>query len=169
MALTFDATLEGAAANSYITEAEAAAYFDGRLNADPWTNAAQGTRQRALVMATTRLERVTWLGSPTTTTQRLKWPRSGVRDELGTLFTGDTIPRPLQEATCELALHLLRLGSTDPAAADDLAGIESITIGPLSLTRAAAPPGDSDLPAEVRRCLARLAAAGSGTFRIVRA
>jgi len=169
MALVFDATPKGAAANSYVTEAEAAAYFDGRQNADAWIEASPDDRKRVLVTATTRLEQRPALGSRTTSTQRLKWPRRWVYDDEGTAYDADLIPRPLQEATCELALDYLRRGTLDPLASDDLDGVESLTIGPLSLSKAAAAIADSDLSTTVRRLLGRLSAAGASTFRIVRA
>jgi len=158
MALVFDATPAGAAANSYVSEAAAAAYFDGCQDADAWLNASPGARQRVLVAATTRLDRMSWLGERSTTTQRLEWPRDG-----------EEIMRWLEEATCELTLVLLRASPLDLLAGDELDGVESLSIGPLSLTKASTPPADSDLPPSVRRLIARWLAAGAGTFRVVRA
>lgn len=166
MALAFDATVQGASANAYITEAQASAYLDGRLNADAWANASTGARQRALVSATSRLEQLQFLGYKTTTTQRLAWPRAQVRDAEGLAYYDSTaIPRALLEATAELALTYLDQGG-DPYAGDDLAGVTSLSLGPVSLTRSAG--AEDDLPRVVRSLLAGLTGTGGGTFRLVR-
>ncbi len=168
MALTLDATVGGAAANSYLTLAQAAAYFDARLHADAWEAADPVDRERSLVQATRRLDRLPWVGRATTTTQRLAWPRSGVRTPEGVLHATDTLPTVLQEATAELALALLAAGTTDPVADDPLAGLTSVSLGPLSFSKSATPASDADLPVVVRRLLAPYAAAGGGTVRLVR-
>lgn len=164
--MALDATPSGAAANSYLTVAVAQAYFDGRRNADAWTSAATSAREQALVMATSRLDRVLWLGRKSQSTQRLEWPRAGVVDRAGVSYDSAVAPRPIQEATCEVALDLLVNG--DPDTNDALAGVSSFSLGPLSLTTTGA-GGGQDFPASVRRLCAGLAAAMGSTFRVMRA
>ncbi len=79
-AITIVATPKSASANSYITRANAQSYFDARLYVDAWTDAANTDKDKALAAATTRLDQEKWLGLPKTTTQALKWPRSGVEN-----------------------------------------------------------------------------------------
>jgi hypothetical protein len=169
MALTLDATAKGADANSYVTVAEATSYFEGRLDpADTWANAVSGatTEEVALVMATARLELESFYGIPTTTTQRLKWPRIGTYDSKGDYNDSDLVPRCVKEATYELALALLQ----DETMLDDTTGLQAfsrISAGSLSVdfrSRAA----DSGLPKIVRQLLAPVRTSHDNSAHIVR-
>jgi hypothetical protein len=91
MAVTVVATAKATNANSYVRADE---------------------KNRAVVMATNRLEQEEYHGTPTSSTQRLLWPRSGLSDDDGRSYDQDTIPRPVEEATYELALALLN-GETE--------------------------------------------------------
>lgn len=169
MALVLDATVKGANANSYVTQAEADTYFDGRLNASAWTGAGSGAgaaREQALVAATTRLEQETYYGYKTTTTQRLKWPRSGVDDEDGSTYSADVIPRCVKEACFEMALALLQ--DSKQLDATGLAGFENVRVGPLSVT-IKHPEPNGKLPAQVQRLLSGVMIGGAGTVGLVRA
>jgi hypothetical protein len=142
--LTLDATVSGAASNAYCDRTAANAYFDGRLNASAYTAEADvggGKREQALVMATSILDRLPWIGTVAVKTQRLQHPRSwmlkpydseiyvpenalppipGVVPGLPEYWPVNAVARPIVEATCELALELLR-------ASEDLGGEETIT------------------------------------------
>lgn len=96
-----NATIGGARSNSYLTYAEANAYFDERLAlAVPWSTSGQ---EAALIMATRVLDalaqpfktlfpgppayyriRRQWTGTAATAVQRLAWPRVGMLDQNGT-------------------------------------------------------------------------------------
>ena len=176
MAFTFDATPKGASANSYATVAEADDYFGGRLNAGAWS-AAGANKAIALAMATARLDAEQYLGAPTTTEQRLKWPRSSVlRDGPssddsvwygGTMYDIDTVPRPIKEACYELALALLTAGATDPLAETGLEQFERLAVGSVDLTmRDGFRAGQ--LPATVSRLLGPFRLGGDGTVRLLR-
>ena len=176
MAFAFDATPKGASANSYISVEDADTYFGGRLNSDAWI-AAGGNKEIALAMATSRLDAEQYLGTPTTSTQRLKWPRSSVlRDGPsgddgawygGTMYDVDTVPRPIQEACCELALALLTAGTTDPLAATGLEQFERLAVGSIDLTmRDGFRAGQ--LPDTVSRLLGPFRLGGDGTVRLLR-
>jgi hypothetical protein len=113
MAVTVVATAKATNANSYVSVADADTYFEGRLNASGWESSATADeKNRAVVMATNRLEQEEYHGTPTSSTQRLLWPRSGLSDDDGRSYDQDTIPRPVEEATYELALALLN-GETE--------------------------------------------------------
>ncbi len=97
---TLVATIGAANANSYLTHAEANAYFDERLPLSvPWVASGQ---EAALIMATRTLNalaqplktlfpgppayyriRRQWTGAAATTTQRLAWPRVQMYDQNG--------------------------------------------------------------------------------------
>lgn len=139
MALTLIATVGGATSNSYVTAADADAYFDGRAFASAWTSATTGQKEQALVYATTLLDRERWLGAKGSTftlalTQALAWPRrwaTTLEADAGPEIISEyfidtalgyyselTIPPPIVRATCELALEILRAGTTDPFTLD---------------------------------------------------
>lgn len=165
MAVTVVATIGGATSNSYLSVADADAYFNNRLNAAAWTGETDADQKaRALIQATEWLEGFTYVGARVTTTQRLSWPRI---DEGDDAFTTTEIPLNLQRACCELALHLLRAGSTDPLAPSGLEAFSTIQVGPIDLSiRSAAASGA--LPTVVKRLLRDLVAVGFGQFTITR-
>lgn len=129
---TLDSTVSGASSNSYVSRAAAQTYFDGRLNADNWQNGATADQDRSLMMATVYLERYEYLGTITSTSQRLKWPRSGLIDEEGRSVSSSAIPNAIAEATYELALAFLdgKLYLQD----DGIEQYESVSVGPISVT-----------------------------------
>jgi len=159
------ATAKSASANSYVTRASAQSYLDTRLAVDAWTAASGPDQDRALIMATSRLEQERYEGSRTTETQRLQWPRDGVYDADGYAYDEDVIPRPVEEATAELALALL--AGEISLAPTGLEGFEELSVGPVSLTPRGA-GGSPSLPAQVTRILRGLRTTAAGTVPIVR-
>lgn len=149
--LVITATPGSATANSFETLLEAQAYFESRLPLAGWDNA--DSQDVLLVMATRvlnmmaqphkKLRRIgdtdfyitgrQWTGSPTTTTQRLAWPRTGMYDANGNAIPSDVIPQALKDAQSELAGQL---GETDTTLdnAVSVGGITSIKAGSVSLT-----------------------------------
>jgi hypothetical protein len=107
MAVTVDATLAGANANSYISVADATTYFGNRLDAADWTAASTDDKGASLITATTWLETLDYYGDRSSTTQALKWPRTDVECD-GIEADATFIPREIKTATCEVALALLR-------------------------------------------------------------
>lgn len=110
MAVSVDATPAGAAANSYVTLAEADAYFAVRSHSEAWTGELDDdTRRRALITACNQLEvALQWVGYPTTTTQRLGMPRVGLRVRNGNAdYASDVVPQPIKDLQCEQALVVL--------------------------------------------------------------
>jgi len=82
MAISLDATVGGANANSYLTLADAQAIVDGMVqDADvtAWGTATTDAKNRALYTAAQRLDRERFLGARATDTQSMQWPRTGVR------------------------------------------------------------------------------------------
>jgi hypothetical protein len=132
--MAIDATEGGQNANSYITEAEADAYFAGRLNADGYTGAVQAEQEKALRTATLFLDsRIRWIGDikDQTTPQALAWPRvydidADTPEDI--LVLGQAIPQDLKNAQAELALFLIDNG--EPVDSNTL---DSIKVGSLSI------------------------------------
>jgi len=82
---------------SYATEVEAQAYFDTRLNTEPWDIADNATREKALAHATNIIDRLNFVGCKAVSTQVNQFPRGA-----------DTvIPEAIKSASAEIALALL--------------------------------------------------------------
>jgi len=107
MALVIDATSAGTSSNSYITLADAEIYFESRLNITEWTAATDDEKNRALVTATRIIDQNSFVGYRYTTTQALKFPRTGVPDYDSVVFVDGVIPEPIKDAQCEIALAAL--------------------------------------------------------------
>lgn len=176
MAFTFDSTLKGSDANSYISVASAVDILGGNLNATEFIATTTASQEKLLYMATARLEQERWVGSPTTSTQRLAWPRAAVPDQRygdqgGYVYYGppqydqDAMPQPLLEAVCELAAMLCKdntlLGDTG------LEGFERVSIGPMDVTPRHARKGGA-LPANVVRYLRGLRSSTEGQLPVIR-
>ena len=82
MAISIDATVGGASANSYITLADANSIVEGLVADDDvaaWEGSSNDNKNRALYTAAVRVDRERFLGARVTNTQALQWPRQGVR------------------------------------------------------------------------------------------
>ena len=166
MPVEVDATAKGVSSNSYVTVAEADAYFGDRLRSTDWTGATPDDKARALIGATARLEQEIYEGTKTTLEQALKWPRFGADDDDGNVFDHDTIPAIVKEATFEQALLEL---AADLTADTGLEGFEKIVVGPLEvIPRHAQAAGD--LSENVKRILRPVLETPSGAnIRLLRA
>lgn len=141
MAVTIDATVGGASANSYVTLAEMTTYMTGRLNSATFDDAATDDQNRALVEATREVDIKTYQGNRADSTQILAWPRQWARNvDSPTLdyFATNVIPERVKDATMELAFQFLEAGSTDIAMPDSSDGVIEKTIDVLT-TRYASP------------------------------
>jgi len=111
--------------NSFVSLADADSYFLDRANAT-WAAATDANKQAALIRATDYLvQKYTgdWLGSITSTSQALPWPRSGVVTSDGVVISSSAIPDAIKNATSELGLRAL---SNSNLFADTNAGSENI-------------------------------------------
>jgi hypothetical protein len=126
-----DVTPSGPNANSYVTVAEADAYFGQRLNSDRWFSSTLPVKESALVQATRWLDRQDYRGERTVPRQPRKWPREYVYDEDGYDVDPATIPQEVQDATCEAALALL---AEDLWGRTGLEAYEKAKVGPLDVT-----------------------------------
>ena len=105
---TVNATVGDASANSYVETAEADLYFDEAIGKDAWPAAASDTRDAAVISASRYLDQyMDWNGYRTTDTQRMDFPRNGVTDRDGLLYSDTTIPELLKQAVFELAYYLV--------------------------------------------------------------
>jgi hypothetical protein len=132
--MAIDATVKGTSSNSYQTRATADSYLKNeRLFISAWTDAAGSSKDAALIWATFILEiAIDYDGTPTTATQKLRLPRSGLVDADGDTIDMDTIPVLAEKASAELALYLLQ---RDRTAESELIGkaIKKAKVGPLEV------------------------------------
>lgn len=82
MATRIDATIAGADSNCYLSLADADAYFASSIREDAWSDFTDDERERALIQATSQIERLRLRGSPSdpSTPQALHFPRAGDYD-----------------------------------------------------------------------------------------
>jgi len=88
---------------SYVSVAEADAYFVDRVNAT-WAALANSAKQVALIKATDYIDGMfRFIGTKYTQAQALQWPRSSAYDPDGVIITG--LPIELKKACYEYALR----------------------------------------------------------------
>jgi hypothetical protein len=187
MAITIDATVGGASANSYLTLSAAQDLIDGMVENDDvtaWASATTDQKNRALYSATQRLDRERFLGARATDTQALQWPRTGVRKPdtyINTYavgfpfrittdyFTDTEIPDQVKQAQVVLAVYLNN--NKDGMGLSGLEDYKSVSIGSLSVTTAGASStatGADRVPPIFERYLTGLRISGPGNFAIKR-
>lgn len=102
MAAVIDATLSGASSNSYVTLADADAYFETTPDSGTWTDKTTDQKNRALISATRWIDALSFYGDRCTDTQALKWPREDYTVD-GVDLVCTLIPDGIKTATYELA------------------------------------------------------------------
>jgi hypothetical protein len=129
--MAIDTTPGGAAADGYVSEADADAYHLTRVDNDAWDTADTATKETAIKNATRLLDLLQWKGSKTFESGSLRWPREGVYDLDGLLVDEQIIPGWLENATAEYAFVLLRDG--DVTATPGSAGLERVKVDVIEL------------------------------------
>ena len=104
--MALDATLAGVTSNSYVTRARAEEIALTIPGSADWLAASDDDKDLSLIQATTWLETLDYKGLRCTTTQALKWPRSGA-DCDGLISTCTAIPYKIEFAEVVLAIRLL--------------------------------------------------------------
>jgi hypothetical protein len=139
--------------NSYATLAEADKHFEDRLDVAAWTDAEDDLKSKALVSATMLLDTLSWTGVVVSESQSLAFPRIGeyFNPRIGYVVIMNGVPDAIKKATIELAYHLLN----NDGLLDDTGGVDSISLGPISLTDLSAP---SKIPAWIMRTVRPLMA-----------
>lgn len=135
--MSLDATVGGANANSYVTQAEFEAYLEERLHVPAALleggSATDEQKEAALIWATRVLDANTcWTGSAATETQALNWPRSGMFSKNGFAIPEDEIPKALKNAQSEMAMLLF---GTDLTLQNEVIaqGLTALKAGPVEL------------------------------------
>jgi hypothetical protein len=164
MAVTINATAGNANANSFVTAAEADAYFADRSHSEDWDAADADGRARALIVATRRLEQEQYAGSRASVGQGLSWPRVGaVVDDVE--VAAGSVPTLVRRAQMELAIVVLR---EDVTADTGLEAFDAVSVGPVDVTVREGRQAGA-LPAHVLRELAPVLRTPPGVVRLRRA
>jgi hypothetical protein len=162
-------TIGGADSNSYVSLAEADAYFEARLDGESWATETSDRRTQGLLKVAKRLDQINWLGSRVTTIQALSWPRIGVakRDGAdvytyawvgypgigyGDQYRTDEIPDVIKDAQCEFAFAYLNEFNDGEEDEIESFGADGMNVK-FRQSRSI-----GDLPAEVMRLVAGLIA-----------
>lgn len=178
MAVTIDATVGGASANSYVPLADFTTYAESRQPSTAFDDATTDEKNRALVSAARRLDQENYHGVRVNETQALQWPRYGVEKPdvaysvldgpmsmESTWYDTDEIPQRIKDAQMELAYQILAGNSTP----DDtgLEQFQEVTVGSLAVTpRAGFRAGK--LPEVVLRWIRPLLRTSENGVRLVR-
>ena len=132
MAVTIVATAGGASSNSYMTLAEADAYFETTPDESTWTDKTDDQKNRSIISATRYIDGFEFYGKRCTTTQALKWPRKEYKVD-GVDVACTSIPDEVKIATFELARAL----ANNPNALVDTKGTdgtyEEVKLGDLEV------------------------------------
>ncbi len=132
---TLVATAGAANANSYLSVAGADSIADGMVGTLAWSTATEANKIKALITATNGLETLSWIGSRSTTTQALAWPRTDASCGDKTI-ADDDIPREIELATFDLANALLgdpTLLRSSPSSAALVTGVPNRDLKRLKL------------------------------------
>lgn len=105
MAATINATLSSASANSYVTLAEADAYFETVPSSTQWDNKQDDKKNRALIAATRWIDSFVFYGDRCDHGQALKFPRNNYQVDDVELACS-AIPNNIKYAQYELARAL---------------------------------------------------------------
>src|ERR1043165_5319347 len=115
-------------ANSYANASDGDSYFEAHLYAEAWTNATTSAKDVALVMATRLIDSMCqFSGRRAHDTQALQWPREECLDPdrgaksstvvapiSDSFVPNNVVPKPISDATCEMARELLIADRTAP-------------------------------------------------------
>ena len=113
-------------ANAYADVAGGDSYHEGHLYASAWSGASAGDKAAALVMASRIIDAEYQFGGVKAVSgQALQWPRAGCHDPDADGWAGGTVadsvvPKPVIEATCEMARELLIVDRTAAPAGEGL-------------------------------------------------
>jgi len=161
--MALDTTISGLSSNSYVTMAEADAYFEN----SPYGAAWEG-EEALLIYAALMLDcMVSWFGSKTITLQAREFPRTGLLELLransesydyGLSGMGgdpysNVIPQEIKNAQCELAMYY----KANPSAPINTGtNVNKIEVGPIKLDMNGLKAGEVEmLPAIVQGMISK--------------
>lgn len=121
-------------ANSYVSVAFADEYFGSHpFYADNWADLLAPQKESLLSTASRNLDMmVNWRGHPLTTTQGLRWPRTGAANLDGVAYPSNAIPVALRQAVCEYA-YFMSTPQGNPDAPSETEGVTELKVDVIQL------------------------------------
>lgn len=155
MATSLDATVGASTSNSYVTRANADAYFENHSKHATWDAVDSFDKDRYLMQSTTEIdmENIDGIKNDTTTTagvpnQALKFPRN-VDVDSGTEF----IPVAVKIATYEQALALAIAGGSSARRDMQQENVKRVRVGDVEEEYELGKGGGSELSSKARQVL----------------
>lgn len=131
MALTLVTTLGGTTSNSYVTEAEADAYFEAYTHfSATWLALTQQVKYARLISAARSLDRFRFVGWKADPEQAMAFPRvrqsySSELVALGIDSVGQEIPEEIKRAQMQMVMYLhFNASSTTGAVAREISSVD---------------------------------------------
>jgi hypothetical protein len=121
-----------AGANSYVTVTEADDYFSIDPNFGAAWAALDTADKEQLLMWSTRIldQKAVFFGNPVSTTQPLRWPRTGARTRDGEVIENTTVPLQVRQAVAELLKYAR---TNDPTIANDVQRLRRILVDVIEI------------------------------------
>lgn len=96
-----------------------------------WDALTDTEKQQYLSLATRYLDqKVDWKGNIADEDQALRWPRTGAYTRDGVAVGSTVIPRPVKDATCEMAKYLI---NNDPSAGQDTDVLKKVVVDVIEI------------------------------------
>jgi hypothetical protein len=167
--MAIDSTVGGIASNSYVSLAEAVAYFADRIHAGNWYDLSTNDREKVLITSTSIIDwYVDWKGSKTSQEQAREWPRTGV------ITSDGSIPSDVIPIQVKVAVYAFSLSSAvkDRVADGSLDGLSEVRASSLMIKTddGVYNSNPSAIPDKIWKILQGLTVKGSsGVIRLIRA
>ena len=167
--MALNATLGASDANSYVTRAEADAYFLDRMHSSAWAALADDESKDVFLISASRMLDwyINWKGDKASVAQSMQWPRDGAIRPDGTEIDDDVLPSEVKMAVYEQAFISI---ADDRTVDDPLAGFGQLKAGSLMIKAGAEAPNQTNaepVPDHVYRILSDLYDQG-GNISVVR-
>ncbi|MEK9721880.1 MAG: DnaT-like ssDNA-binding protein [Rhodospirillaceae bacterium] len=141
MALTVEDGTGLAAADSYLSEADADTYHTNHGNPSAWSGATSSAKEEALRLGTQYLDvvyQLRWKGRKVSSSMALDWPRTSVHDESGYLVSSSAVPQAIKDACAVAALEHVNAAAASTSLLPNQAspgGIdaERVKVGPIEV------------------------------------
>lgn len=124
-----NSTTGDAAADSYVSLEYANAFFASSVSNTAWP--ADDPKKEAALIESTRIldSQFEWAGDIASSSQALRWPRTGAYDLDGREYASNNIPKILKDAVCNYAYFLLQNNGLNQTQSP----VKEVKIGPIDL------------------------------------
>jgi len=127
--MSFNSSTTDLDANSFVTVAEADAFFADRFGYDDWALATTTTtiKEQLLVTASQRINEEIFAGTTTTDLRDLQFPKSDIYDRYNDLIAETVIPQTIKEAVYHQANSYLVQGIFTDAELTDIEMLDNLS------------------------------------------